>query len=303
MLTPIEQLLVMIAMGALMVGMGTTLDWAAFREVSRQPKRLGMGALVQFGLLPFLAWLLSWIMELSPEASLALILVGCTPGGTSSNMYTWFAKGDVPLSLTMTMFSTLLAVLLMPLLVSFYAGQLPLGNLVVPWKDIMGSLVFVLIPVGFGVFLKSKNVKYLIHIQKGGAALGLLAVFLMLGTWLPDFADQLFNEFAPEYGAVLLLGNCGFLFGYLVTRVFGFSPRVARTMSLETGLQNTLLTFAVMTLSFPPAFVEQVGWIPLMYGACIMGMGLFWMLLFRRLSKNEISFESGAVEKGSLATG
>lgn len=303
MLSPIEQTLVMIAMGALMIGMGTTLDWDSFIKISRKPKQLLMGVLMQFGLMPFLAWTLAWVMALSPEASLALVLVGCTPGGSSSNMYTWFANGDVPLSLSMTMFSTVLAVVLMPVLVTFYGGQLSLGELVIPWKQIMGSLFFVLIPVGLGLFLKAKGVKHLVRIQQGGSILGLLAVFLMLATWLPSMIEQIMNEFAPEYLSVFLLGNLGFLLGYALSRIFGFPPRIARTISLETGLQNTLLTFSIMTLSFAPAFVEKVGWVPLMYGACIMGIGLFWVVVFRRLARRELSKKTDLDDKGAMSLG
>ncbi len=288
MLSQLEQALVMVAMGALMVGMGTTLDWESFRTISRKPKQLLMGVLMQFGLMPLLAWILAMLLSLSPEASLALVLVGCTPGGSSSNMYTWFANGDVPLSLSMTMFSTVMAVLLMPMLITFYGGQLSLGDLVIPWKQIMGSLFFVLIPVGFGLLLKAKGVTHLVRIQQVGSILGLSAVFLMLASWLPSMLEQIMNEFSPEYLAVFLLGNVGFLLGYSLSRIFGFPPRIARTISLETGLQNTLLTFSIMTLSFSPVFVEQVGWVPLMYGACIMGIGLFWVFVFRRLARKEV---------------
>lgn len=302
MLSPVEQILVMTSMFALMVGMGTTLDWQAFKAVSKTPKNLMMGAFVQFGLLPLIAWSLALALDLSPEAALALIMVGCTPGGTSSNMYAWFAKGDVALSITMTMFSTIVAVVLMPTLVSFYGSQLPLGELIVPWKQITGSLLFVLIPVGFGVWLRHKNVKYLLHIQRGGAVLGISAVFLMLASWLPDLLGQLIDEFSRDYLAVLLLGNLGFLLGYFLTRLLGFSGSIARTLALETGLQNTLLTFTIITLSFSPAFVERVGWIPLMYGACIMGMGMFWMLLFRYLAQKETHQGSTTAEAGAVST-
>ena len=301
MLSQLEQVLVMIAMGALMIGMGTTLDWKSFRTISRKPKQLMMGVLMQFGLMPLLAWTLAMSLSLSPEASLALVLVGCTPGGSSSNMYTWFANGDVPLSLSMTMFSTVLAVLLMPMLVTFYSGQLSMGDLVVPWKQIMGSLFFVLIPVGFGLFLKAKGVKHLVRIQQGGSILGLAAVFLMLASWLPSMIEQIMNEFAPEYLAVFLLGNLGFLLGYSLSRIFGFPPRIARTISLETGLQNTLLTFSIMTLSFSSVFVEKVGWVPLMYGACIMGIGLFWVVVFRRLARKELLRKTDLENKAAVA--
>mgnify|MGYP000030846865 FL=1 len=301
MLSQLEQVLVMIAMGALMIGMGTTLDWKSFRTISRKPKQLMMGVLMQFGVMPLLAWTLAMLLSLSPEASLALVLVGCTPGGSSSNMYTWFAKGDVPLSLSMTMFSTVLAVLLMPMLVTFYSGQLSLGDLVVPWKQIMGSLFFVLIPVGFGLLLKAKGVKHLVRIQQGGSILGLSAVFLMLASWLPNMIEQIMNEYSPEYLAVFLLGNLGFLLGYSLSRTFGFPPRIARTISLETGLQNTLLTFSIMTLSFSPVFVEKVGWVPLMYGACIMGIGLFWVVVFRRLARKELLKKTNLENEGAGA--
>jgi BASS family bile acid:Na+ symporter len=204
-------------------------------------------------------------------------------------MYTWFSRGDVPLSLTMTMFSTIVAVVLMPLLVAFYGAKLPLGELVIPWKQITGSLLFVLIPVGLGIYLKSRRIRHLAMIQRVGSVLGISAVFIMLASWLPNMADKLLNEFAPEYLAVLVLGNTGFLLGYVLVRLFGFPPRIARTISLETGLQNTLLTFTIMTLSFSPEFVENVGWVPLMYGACILFNGSLWVLLFRYLSAREMN--------------
>ena len=288
MLSPIEQALVLFSMSVLMVGMGTTLDLSEFKAVRRHPKFLLIGVGMQFGLLPLLAWVIALSLGLSPEASLALILLGCTPGGSSSNMYTWFAKGEVALSLSMTMFSTTLAIVMMPLLVAFYGSQLPLDELIIPWQQIMGSMVFVFIPVSLGILLRTKQVKHLAMIQKVGSTLGILAVFLMLVSWLPDLFKNLFDDFAPQYVAVLLLGNLGFLLGYILVRLCGGAPRIARTISLETGLQNTLLTFTVMSLSFSPAFVDEVGWIPLMYGACILCMGALWVLLFRFLAQREL---------------
>lgn len=286
MLGKTEQLLVVFSMFILMAGMGSTMSLKDFKKVLRSPWGMFIGCFIQFMCMPFLAFIIGRELGLGPEASLALILIGCTPGGTSSNMYTWFARGSVPLSVSMTLVSTLAAVVMMPVLVSFYGGQVS-QQIMVPFSQIATSISFVLVPISIGIFLRSKEFPYLKQLQTAGSILGILATLIMLSSWVPRLWEQFRADYFKAYIGVFLLGNLGFILGYFLARSFGFKGSKARTISLETGLQNTLLTFTIMTLSFPKAFVDAVGWIPLVYGASIMGMGLIYVLVFRLMSSKE----------------
>jgi BASS family bile acid:Na+ symporter len=280
MLGQTEQLLVLFSMFILMVGMGSTLSLADFKRVLRHPGAMFGGCFIQFFCMPGLAYLIATQLELSPQETLALLMVGCSPGGTSSNMYTWFARGHVALSISMTFCSTLMAIVLMPTLVSLLASQSDIG-IVIPFKNISGSLLFVLIPIGIGLALRHRSFRYLTELQRLGGILGVLATVLMLYLWLPRMWAQFLESYSSSYLAIFLLGLSGFSLGYLMGRMLGFSERMSRTISLETGLQNTLLTFTILTVSFPADFVEQVAWIPLVYGAAIMGMGAVVVGMFR----------------------
>ena len=278
MLGPVEKSLVFSAMFLLMVGMGSTLAWQDFSRIFRKPKGVCVGLLIQFGWMPLLAYIVSRLLDLPTGAAVVLLLVGCTPGGSSSNMYTWFAKGNVSLSLSMTIGSTLAAVVMTPLLVALYASHLDLVSLSIPYKQIVLSMSFSIVPVAMGMFLAHRGYRRLPLLRKLGGAAGVLATILMMWSWLPKMLDQFLNSPSKEYLAIFLLGNCGFFFGLLTAKFFGLGSTSARTISLETGLQNTLLTYTIITISFPEAFVSQYGWIPLVYGASIMGVGAFWVL-------------------------
>ena len=111
-------------LGLIMFGMGLTLSAKDFRVVLSRPKDILLGCLAQFTIMPFMAWLLSQIFSLPKELTLGMILVGCCPGGTASNVITFLARGDLALSVGMTATSTLLAPVLTPLLVWLLAGTM-----------------------------------------------------------------------------------------------------------------------------------------------------------------------------------
>lgn len=111
-------------LGLIMFGMGLTLSVQDFRIVLSHPKNVLLGCLAQFTIMPLMAWLLVWLFHLPKELALGVILVGCCPGGTASNVITYLAKGDLALSVGMTATSTLLAPLMTPFLVWFLAGTM-----------------------------------------------------------------------------------------------------------------------------------------------------------------------------------
>ena len=120
----IDTLVINPMLGVIMFGMGLTLSPADFRIVLSRPWDILTGCLAQFTVMPLLAWILAWAFSLPKELALGVILVGCCPGGTASNVITYLAKGDLALSVGMTACSTLLAPLLTPLLVWLLAGTM-----------------------------------------------------------------------------------------------------------------------------------------------------------------------------------
>ena len=129
-------------LGVVMFGMGLTLKASDFAEVFKRPKDVILGAVCQFTLMPLLAFLLTKLFRLSPELAVGVILVGTCPGGTSSNVMTYLSHGDVPLSVSMTAVSTLLAPVMTPLLTLLYAGQTVDVNVVAMFLSVVKVVLF-----------------------------------------------------------------------------------------------------------------------------------------------------------------
>src|SRR5690606_6744214 len=146
-----------------------SLTPADFRTVLRRPRGVLIGFLSQFGVMPLIAVGLAWLLNLPPSLAIALILIGCLPGGTTSNMFTYFARGSVALSISMTTASTILALVMMPLLLELYgagfARQIDAtlraegaeAGFVIPRLNVVVSLLLVLIPVVLGMILRRRS--------------------------------------------------------------------------------------------------------------------------------------------------
>ena len=157
-LYPIDQALLAVMIFVIMFGMGASLTINDFKAIAKSPRGVFIGFLSQFGLMPLIAFGLSVMLNLSPAYAIALILIGALPGGTTSNMFTYFSRGSVALSISMTTASTILALVMMPLLLKFYTGgfiqqitdSMQAGGgtaeFVIPTGNIISSLVLVLVP-------------------------------------------------------------------------------------------------------------------------------------------------------------
>ena len=150
MLGGLERALLAILLLVLMAGMGATLDGADFRAVLRRPKGLLVGVVSQFGWMPLLAFLLAKGLGLDADLALGLLIVGCCPGGTTSNLFTYYARADLALSIAMTVASTFLAVAVMPLELHLYGAAVAEG-VEIPLGSIITTLVLVLLPVALGM--------------------------------------------------------------------------------------------------------------------------------------------------------
>ncbi len=234
----------------IMLAMGLTLKPQNFLDVVRNKKAIGLGLVLQFSVMPLAALLVSLLLGFDAELTVGMALVGSVAGGTSSNVMCYLAKGDVALSITMTALSTLLGVLVTPLLVQLLAGK----SVDVPVLDMLLSLVkIVLIPVVFGVvanvFLHSLTAR----IEPVLPLVSMAAIVMIIAIVVALNAGQ-FASIGPIVAlAVILHNGIGIAAGYWVSRWLGFEERICRTVAFEVGLQNSGLATALAMKFFTPA--------------------------------------------------
>jgi len=233
---------------ATMVFTGMTLNIEDFVQVLKNPGQVSMGCICQYTLMPFLAYLISRLLKLPADIAAGLILLGSCPGGTSSNLITLIARGDVALSVLMTTGSTLLAPLATPTLVSMLAGNLVridgVGLVVSTFQVVlgpvaMGLLIHHLIP---GLAEKAKTFTPLISV---------LIVSLICGSIVGQTASTALIAGPVVLLAVFLLHSLGFVLGFMVPKLFGYPCRVSRTTSIEVGIQSSALAVVLATRHFP----------------------------------------------------
>ncbi len=234
-------------LGVIMFGMGLTLSPQDFRIVFSRPKDIIIGCLAQFTIMPLLALGLSWAFALPKELALGVILVGCCPGGTASNVITYLAKGDLALSVGMTATSTLLAPLLTPLLVLVLAGTM----VEVDTIGMLLSIVYVVIaPIAVGLIFQRYLPKFTKEIVPYLPAFSSIAIALVVGIIVSHNADRLLVGGMVVVLVVILHNLCGLSLGYVIGRLLGLAEPKKRAISIEVGMQNSGLASSLATLHF-----------------------------------------------------
>jgi len=178
----------------LMTGLGATMRPVDIINVSRRPKGIYVGIASQFGYMPLIAYIFcitfGWDKGSSTDKvwAITLVLQGCTPGGSSSNLYAYFSKGDLPLSVCMTCASTVLAFLMLPLLLSFYTFLLDgKGQSTMDVKEVIKSLMAVVAPVCFGMYVRTRHkAAYADRLVSLGSFVGFMFIFFIIGAYLSD---------------------------------------------------------------------------------------------------------------------
>ncbi|MCW7491648.1 bile acid:sodium symporter [Leptospira sp. 2 VSF19] len=285
MLTRIEEILFASMIFFLMVAMGTTLTLENFKKAVHSKKPLLIGMLSQFGFMPLIAFGLAKGFGLSPSFAIGLILVGCTPGGTTSNLLTYYAKGDVALSISMTIASTILAIVMMPFLFWLYCSGFNVDQIQIPYKSIIGSIVVLIFPVLIGIKIRSANIRLALKIEKIGSVLGILMILFLLIVMVPKNIEILKETTIAMYVSAILITVLGYVFGYTLSKLFNLTIKQSTTVSLETGIQNGPLTIAVILLSFPPVLVNEILWMPLLYALFVPVTSSIATLFFYLKSK------------------
>lgn len=278
-----DQALLAVMIFVIMLGMGSSLTVNDFKAVARSPKGVLIGFISQFGLMPLIALGLATFLNFNPAFAIALILIGSLPGGTTSNMFAYFSRGSVALSISMTTASTLLALLMMPIILQIYtpsftaqisasmqAQGAEAASFVIPTGNIISSLVVVLIPVILGMILRKKSPGWAKTAEDTAGFVGILVILYLLLTAFIRHTSLFLQTPAEVYLGAIGLGLAGFFFGFWFSRALGMYPIFQRAISLETGIQNGPVAFAVILLSFQEPVQSQMLWLAILYSTFIV---------------------------------
>ncbi|CAD2078427.1 putative sodium-dependent transporter YocS [Jeotgalicoccus coquinae] len=236
-------------LGIIMFGMGLTLKFNDFKQVVKAPKEVITLVVAQYTIMPLLAVGLVFLFQLPPEIAIGVILVGCSPGGTSSNVMTFLAKGNMALSVTATSVTTLLAPIVTPALTLLLASA---------WLPVSFSAMFisiiqiVLIPIALGV-----GVQYLLG-SKVEQAVGILPLISVLGiigvitAVVSNNVENILTSGLLIFAVVILHNLLGYLTGFLLGKVLRFDLKNTKTLSIEVGMQNSGLAATLAATHFSP---------------------------------------------------
>jgi BASS family bile acid:Na+ symporter len=257
--TPFEEVLLVIMVFVIMFGLGAGLTPRDFRQALKRPWGLIIGWVTQFGIMPLLAFILvtTFLFQLPKEyaipVAIGALIMGCVPAGTTSNIFTYFSKGNLALSVIMTTNSTLWAIIMTPLSLFIYLGLLlPDGGIAqqIPPRNIIVTLIILLIPVVLGMLIRKYSANIGAVLELLGGLIGVFFILFLLSTWVPRNWGLLSSTPWQTYVVAIGLGLFGIVVAYLLTRGFKMHPMNARTIALETGIQNGPLGIAIVLLNF-----------------------------------------------------
>jgi BASS family bile acid:Na+ symporter len=236
-------------LGVVMFGMGLTLSAADFREVFRRPGDVAIGVVGHYIIMPGTAYLLAIALRLPPDIAVGVILVGCCPSGTASNVMTFLAKGDVALGVSIASVSTMIAPLVTPALVSLLAGKWMAINTESLFMDIVQVVIF---PIVLGIVARTLFRRQAAASVKALPLVSTIAIVLIIAIIVGLNQAKIMTNGLLILVAVILHNLLGFALGYLFARMFGMSLAKRKAVMLETGMQNSGLGAALAAAHFSP---------------------------------------------------
>lgn len=229
--------------------MGLTLTQKDFKRISKEPKAVFIGVLLQFLLMPVLALTLAGMLQLSNQLTAGMVLVGSCAGGTASNVMTYLAKGDVALSISMTMASTLIGVFATPFLCAFYLSE----TVSVDTRGMLLSIMqMVFLPVFTGVIVNHLLQTQVVKFERFFPSLSILLILCIIAIVVALNSERLVDIGLLTLVAVILHNSLGLASGFFVSRLFGFNLKQSHTIAIEVGMQNSGLGVALALQYFSP---------------------------------------------------
>ncbi|QAS54460.1 bile acid:sodium symporter family protein [Halobacillus litoralis] len=238
-----------ILLGVVMFGMGLTLKPVDFKLVLSKPIPVIIGVAAQFVLMPLVAFMLAYLMNLPAELAAGLVLLGSVPGGTASNVMVYLAKGNLALSVAMTSLSTMLAPILTPLILLALAGQwLPVD----PVAMFLSIVQVIIVPITLGVLLRRI---FPATVEKSATVVPLisvLAIIIIVSAVVAANVESITTSGLLIFSAVMIHNLLGLFLGYAAAVLMRLDESKRRAISIEVGMQNSGLGVALATAHFGP---------------------------------------------------
>ncbi|XP_070542075.1 ileal sodium/bile acid cotransporter-like [Ptychodera flava] len=297
-LAKVHEVSMTVALIFIILGMGATITMKDLWSNIRRPYGIIIGAVSQFLVMPLCGFAMAHATNMSPSYAIGTLIVCCCPGGTLSNIFTYWADGDVALSICMTSISTLLAIGMMPLCLFIYSRSwTDPGGAVIPYVNIIISLVSVVVPAAIGCLCKyklPKVAKYVIKVSSIIGGLGILSSLVMVILRRTMRFDMSWKVWLAA--STLPMG--GFCFGYILSSIFRLDATKRRTVALETGLQNVILALSLITLSYPNS-EEQIEMlmVPTLFGPFMTTEAIAFVVVYRCVTR--CRRKSTTTEKGN----
>lgn len=286
-----EQTLLRIFILIIMFGLGAGLTPKDFGLALRRPWGLIIGWLTQFGIMPLTAYVLI-VTVLFPFSTtehvlliaLGALIMGSVPAGTTSNLFTYFSKGNLALSVMMTVNSTLWAFIMTPAMLFVYSRLLGLDeSLSIEFIELATVIVGLIIPVALGMLVRrfSANIGAVLELM--GGLFGLLFIPFLIAIWVPRNWQLLLTTEWPTYAVAIGLGLTGIIVAYYISKLLRLHPMNARTIALETGINNGPLAIAVIVAVYiDNPNVDSILLVPALYSLFIVLISTAVTLVFRR---------------------
>ncbi|WP_254445202.1 bile acid:sodium symporter [Anabaena sp. UHCC 0253] len=268
------------SLAIIMLGMGLSLLPEDFQRIKKYPKAVSAGLISQLVFLPIIGFIVATVVPMQPEIAMGLMIIALCPGGASSNIITFLAKGDVALSVTLTAFSSVITVLTIPLLGNLayqhFIGTS--GAIAIPiGKTILQIFLMTLFPIGLGMGLRQIFPEFALSLEKvtnrlAGALLAIIILLLTIREWqrIPDLIQQVGV-------GVVLLNTISMFTGFCISKLLKLNPAQQICITIEVGLQSGSLAIAITAgllknpeMAIPAAvyslFMYLTGFIVICYG-------------------------------------
>lgn len=281
MVGPLEQAILALMIFVIMLGMGASLTPRDFALALKRPYGLAIGVVSQYGIMPLLGFVLAISLPLPDNIKIGILIMACMPGGTTSNIFTYFSKGNLALSVLMTVTSTVFGVILIPIVLVLYAGAL---DLEIPRENIIATLVLLLVPVGIGMVMRKVNANVGAVTEFMGSLLAVFFILFLIVSWIPRNWGFLLETTWATYFASIALGLVGITIGYNFAKALKLHPRNARTVALETGIQNGPLAVAIIVFTFGGTEAQPIMAVPVLYSLFIVIVSTAVTFYFRRVN-------------------
>ncbi|XP_030837422.1 ileal sodium/bile acid cotransporter-like [Strongylocentrotus purpuratus] len=276
-----QKWLLTVALVCIMLSMGAVITAKDFKETFRHPIGFVIGFLSQFITMPLICFLTALALGLETPFALGLLIIGCCPGGTVSNLFTFWTNGDVCLSVCMTSVSCVAAIGMMPLNLLIYSRRWTSEQTKVPFMNIFTTLVTIIVPAIAGMIVRRYNVKWASRVSQFGSIMGLATIPVSISL-IGIINPGMFSASWKIWTSTTILPFVGYFFGYGVGRICRQPTSKCRTIGFETGIQNSALAVTIMLLTFADSdLLYDMLTVPCFYGIISFVDFLFYVAFFR----------------------